>query len=137
MKRTAASVVVGLLIALCGSACGSFLLNGIPSGGESTIVSTIATTLGPPPMTGTLLTRSGSGSQTLGTFNGHGELHVTVSCTGTGALEVEFVSRQMGEGTGEYCPAKNFGVSSPADGAQVKIHAPAGVRWTATVTGTN
>ena len=135
MKVKGAWAVVGLFIALCGSACGSLLFNGIPRGpggpgGVSTIFTTINRSLGPqgPRL---VTTRSGSGNATLGPFTVHGTLRVRGSCSGSGPLSVGvYFPSRGGEGTGDMCPSPlHLYLGVYRGHPKIKVWAPASVHW--------
>ncbi len=127
-----------LVVGLACSACGSFLLNGVPSGSSAHAV-TVVTVVPPVQVVQRLpLSRSGTGSQSLGTFTVHGIVHIRGTCTGTGKIRVDFtVPHQGGELLGGHCKGNNtlaLNWTSNVGTAggpvqQIKVHAPAHTKW--------
>jgi hypothetical protein len=99
MKRKLAAAVLVLIAGFACSACGSFLLNGVPSGGSSSPVMTFQTsvTLRAVPVVDQLpLSRSGRGSKSLGPFRVHGNVRMRATCTGGGNITVGLHERSGG-----------------------------------------
>jgi hypothetical protein len=122
--RSTAYVVVLLVAALTCSACGT--------GSRATPVPTITSAATRP-----VVSASGTGSRTIGTYAVRGRLFVTTSCTGSGWLAVESLTPRANEGDGNFCPSRpGTGSLSSGQGdrrAQIKVHAPAHVHWTLVV----
>jgi hypothetical protein len=131
MKRKGALVVVALFIALCGSACSNFLLNGIAgSGGSSGAATTYSMTATLKAVPDRLLVdRSGTGNTLLGAFQLHGRIYYGVSCKGHGQLEVDVNSTTS---LGTRCPLFGLGQapgSTLTGRARFSVRAPSHVRW--------
>jgi hypothetical protein len=139
--RNAAGIAVALLIGFACSACGSFLLNGVPSGGSGhvvTISSTISSSLGPPVPQQLPLRRTGTGRESLGAFAIRGNVHVKVTCVGTGKIEVDFTGPRGEEGMGgvRCLGANTLALNSQSNLGElgsgpyrITVRAPATVTW--------
>ena len=86
------------------------------------------------PATRTLVSRSGSGSATLGTVALRGETVVSVECTGDGKLTVAF-AMPGSPSSWSMCPHANYGTVGMRyhRRAKVTVDAPAGVNWSVTI----
>ncbi len=128
MKGKAALVVVALFIALCGSACSNFLLNGIGgSSGGATTYSVTATLKAVPDRL--LVDGSGTGNTFLGAFQLHGGIYYGISCKGHGRIQVTINSRPD---VGTRCPQPGEGAVTDITRhgrAQFRVRAPSHVRW--------
>jgi hypothetical protein len=117
MRRRVAGAVVVLVAGLGCSACGY----GSPRAAT-------------PP---SVVTASGTGNKTLGTFTVRGTLSISMACTGKGYVSVLALTSRANEGIGTFCPSPPGpgGLSSGMGKrrARIKVHAPARVRWTVVV----
>lgn len=143
MKRNVVGAVLVAIAGLACSACGSgFLLNGIASGSSAEAVTVVTQHVVPlPPMHVVQrlpLSRTGTGSESLGTFAVHGNVRVRATCVGAGKIKVTVSSRHGGFGVGPV-PCKGNGTVALDIGSnyatphgapsRIMVQAPPHMRW--------
>ena len=138
MKRNVAGAILVAIAGLACSACGSFLLNAGPPA-ISGHVSTVMKTGRPLPVVQNLpLSRTGTGRESLGAFAIRGNVHVKVTCVGSGKIEVDFTGPRGEEGMGgvRCLGANTLALNSQSnlgelgsDPFRITVRAPATMTW--------
>lgn len=139
--KGARAVLLGVAVVLGCPACGGSYFLGVPSVTSVQAVTTISFPPHPPMLHQLPLKRSGTGTESLGTFALHGNVRLRATCTGHGTVKIDFIfattsgdnrvgigpARCQGNGTYAVNTVGNEGVNSHL--ARIEVEAPGNTNW--------